>query len=832
MFLALTNPYYLQFSSGPKVLPVVDVSDSTGARKTNFGDQIEPIYKLSRSVWRNILFFAGRSRVYSRDSNKNEGESPSVGLRENSRNTLKEPSKYRIDTDALDLSRTNLSSAFPRLRTEIRSGGIRELLLISDGHFVDSSKSSLIEMAQSHNVSIHTISPHKNQRSDLWIAELGVPSRVPPGSRFEVSVRIRATSSFSGRIVINGEASSTEGIRRKIQMENGQKTYRFQLPGPERRTKRYQVRIITEEEQYWKRNSTASFEVSPAGTASLLWIGSEKGFEMMETIVQSFPHRNERSPFEVYKAEHRSPVLSKYDLVLIAGPAENVSVEWQRELRDAVRNGLTSVAMLGTSDSFLLGDWKDTPVETILPVNVAPPRNVTLQVVFDVSGSMDYAGGESEISLLNGLKRTVVRFLRYFKKEDRIGLTGFSRKARQVVPLQPLENIEKISEKILRLQPGGGTRVLPVLRRTYERLQKEEPSRNRYVFLITDGNFSENVSEAERMGQKYQEAGITPFVITTEQGKKSDLLRAFMEPQNEGAVFSATGVQSWQKTLRKLFIRARKPIVGKRAQVRSRRLQYVPEKQHTPDFVFDRHQVTLKEHATAGVIALPQSIGGPLVAGSSFGNGRSLAFTPLLSQLKKLPVKQKKRWFYTLFQALLWATNVSGKRGTWEVNTVSTSSRLVVRVKKRDVSNSSPVIRGKATIWKDGERLISRRGTYRGKQTVRFSFPDVNQGIYRFLGDLEVGDRNRAFQVSAPVLSPLNGEYMVHEPNHKILSEISNSTDGFHMHSLTEMVKSVKQAGGKKRTKKRFLRNIFLLFALGMMMLFLLLQIRRTRIQR
>ena len=141
--------------------------------------------------------------------------------------------------------------------------------------------------------------------------------------------------------------------------------------------------------------------------------------------------------------------------------------------------------MLGNEGSFAPGGYRETPIETILPVELREPKkeekNRAVIFVIDKSGSM------REGNKLLYATQAAKAALGQFKDGDLIGVVGFDVSPFVVVPLTPVERLRGILDaQIDRLRPGGRTYVYPAIVEAKRQLERQSAGR-KHVIILSDG---------------------------------------------------------------------------------------------------------------------------------------------------------------------------------------------------------------------------------------------------------------------------------------------------------------------------------------------------------
>ena len=146
--------------------------------------------------------------------------------------------------------------------------------------------------------------------------------------------------------------------------------------------------------------------------------------------------------------------LDSFDLVMIDDrPAESIPEEIQESLIDAVQNDGLGLFYSGGKAVFGMGGYFDTPVASVLPVEMLQKEekrdpSTTLVVIIDTSGSMS---GE-RVQLAKECARLAIRRL---LPHDKVGIVEFYGTKQWAAPIQSAANAIDIQRAINRMDAGG-----------------------------------------------------------------------------------------------------------------------------------------------------------------------------------------------------------------------------------------------------------------------------------------------------------------------------------------------------------------------------------------
>jgi len=178
-------------------------------------------------------------------------------------------------------------------------------------------------------------------------------------------------------------------------------------------------------------------------------------------------------------------LLAGYAAVVLDDiPAATLGDAAAANIAKAVQDGGLGLFASGGAAAFGPGGWHDTPIETLLPVELVQKEekrdpSTTLVVIIDTSGSM----GGNRVQLAKEVSRLAIRRL---LPHDKVGIVEFFGAKRWAAPIQPASNAIELERALNRLSAGGGTVILPAIEEAYYGL-KNVHTRYKHVLILTDG---------------------------------------------------------------------------------------------------------------------------------------------------------------------------------------------------------------------------------------------------------------------------------------------------------------------------------------------------------
>ena len=143
----------------------------------------------------------------------------------------------------------------------------------------------------------------------------------------------------------------------------------------------------------------------------------------------------------------------------------------------------------GGNNSFALGEYKDTVLEKILPVNMDLSQkkkipDMCMVMVIDKSGSMQSADGNS--SKLDMAKDAASGAVDNLRDNDSVGVLSFDETFQWNVKIEKNPDKKDVKKGINGIKDGGGTSIYPAVYEAYKKIS-EDKSQIRHIILLTDG---------------------------------------------------------------------------------------------------------------------------------------------------------------------------------------------------------------------------------------------------------------------------------------------------------------------------------------------------------
>lgn len=177
-----------------------------------------------------------------------------------------------------------------------------------------------------------------------------------------------------------------------------------------------------------------------------------------------------------------------WDLVVLMNvPAHALHSTQLDGLKHWVMEDGGGLLILGGETSFGPGGYLRTALDELSPLSSQVPREapeVTMLFVLDRSGSMQQVVGAT--SRMNIAKEATLSAMGLLGPESNVGVIVYDAAAEVLVPIESVQNLDSISERVATIGASGGTALYPALVEAETMLSGVESSAV-HVVVLTDG---------------------------------------------------------------------------------------------------------------------------------------------------------------------------------------------------------------------------------------------------------------------------------------------------------------------------------------------------------
>ncbi len=593
--LSLIGFSWLDARSRPRVLLLVDRSQSVPTAASN-GAVGEVMRATAGSGDLQLLEFAGKPAPASTQA----GESIAH----------------------LDPSSTNIEAALDAALAADARAPFASVVIISDGLENAGDAERALRTARDARLPVHWI-PVGRPVPETRIAEVLAPDRATAGQRIQVNVRLAGRLDKPLRIkatarAVGGETQAANGEADR----EGRATIEFDAS----RNGAVIVDVTLEDpasgQTLARLPDAAVVDVIPR--AAILYAQGSSG-----ALARSL--REGGWTLNVVPAARLDALadgLDGYNAVVLDDVAiTDASPRFWKSLVAAVQNRGLGLMVLGGERSFTRGGYRESALESVLPLLSEPAaldRPASVVFVVDKSGSMGQgAGGVDRFQLA---QRAVLETARGLSARDSLGLVVFDVAPRVLIPLGPAPAGTVALARDWHATPNGGTRLGPALATAIDELERSDATR-RMLVLVTDG-FVDDAPLAE-LRARLDRARIETIALAVGPDADVTALERLIGP-DAGVVLRVNEAAELPLVMR-LGVERRRARVERGTIIVSQRqpLPFLPGTlKDWPAIV--AHSVTRSQ--PGATVAVQTEHGDPLIAFQKSGQGRVVAVTSGLGE--------------------------------------------------------------------------------------------------------------------------------------------------------------------------------------------------------
>ncbi len=543
-----------------------------------------------------LMAFGGNSSVDSGLNNNKTSYSPSV---------------------VIDKTETDIENAVNTASGLFSDERGKHIVLLTDGK---ETKGNAASIAKS-DIDIDIVNLASELENEVQISRLKLPSKINKNTNFDITLQIDSLTAQNCKAVLY--KNNRVIYENELKIEKGENRFVVRDHADDTNNVVYKC-VITPEKDTYTENNTLYEHTYVQDTPVALVLEKNGSGENIYGLVSSFGLNAKRADISAYSQQ--SEQLGENDLVIIADcPIEDMSDDFLENLEGYVRNSSGGLIVTGGENSFALGNYKDSIMEKILPVDMDMVNeeingDVAFFMVSDRSGSMsDGQYGRTKLSMVKDAMAGAVQNL---NPNDTVAVLAFDDKGEWVVePTTVGSSTDSIMKKISGISIGGGTSILPSLQEAYNEILKSTAV-YKHIILMTDGQAE--TEGYDELIENMKAANITLSTIAVGSDSDTSLLKGLAE--KSGGRYYYTDEFS---DLPNIFSREAK-LAGR---------DYINNGMFYPSVSSDDEIINgidsipalygyiAAKNKTAGKMILSSEFGDPILSTWQYGLGRTAAFT-------------------------------------------------------------------------------------------------------------------------------------------------------------------------------------------------------------
>ena len=422
---------------------------------------------------------------------------------------------------------TNFEEAFSKALTLLSGNANKRLVVLTDGKETRGDVQHMAQALTAGQVELLTLLYEDVQTQDAYVDNVVLPAYLHPGDKYTIQVTVE--SNYDTDAVITLYNGSQERAANQVHLNKGSNRFVFsEQVGADTEGKameNLQVRVEAAGDTCEENDFYSAYAVIESPPKVLVISGPDNNTSSFTAALNAAGC--DYSAVSCFNAPTTIQEMLEYKSILLVDTyIDDLPQGFLDNLESYVKDYGCGFVCCGGDDSFALGGYRDTVLETILPVdmerrNVNEMPSMAMVMVIDRSGSMTGAVGSNGASNLDIAIRAATVAVDNLRDEDYVGVLTFDDGYEWQVELTKADGRKEIKEQIEDIAGGGGTTIKPALQEACKVLSGSDAS-VKHVVLLTDGmgettNFTDVIEE-------YNKLGITLSTVAVGDGSDTSLL--------------------------------------------------------------------------------------------------------------------------------------------------------------------------------------------------------------------------------------------------------------------------------------------------------------------
>ncbi|MEW6161445.1 MAG: VWA domain-containing protein, partial [Verrucomicrobiota bacterium] len=376
--------------------------------------------------------------------------------------------------------RTDIASALRLATAAFPEAGQKRLVLLSDGNENLGDALGAVLASKPLGVTMDVVPLGVSRGNDVSLQKLSMPNDLKKGQTFEVKIFAQADKAQPAtvRLYRNDQYLGEQ----KVELAKGKNLFTFPQTLSDPGFYSYDVSIEGTSDLVAQNNRATSFttvrgdpqlllvSVDPAADASLADVLRSSQMQVRVTDISGFPDSLAK--------------MQSYDAIFLSNiAAGDVGRDLLKLLESAVRDFGVGLVCIGGDQAYAAGGYRDTPLESALPVDMELSSKKVLP-----NGALVLVMHGMEFNNGNQVARdTAVAALDALGPQDEIGVILWDGNERWLFPLQKVGDKKEARRQIAGMNQGDLPSFEGVMTMAYHGLKKSTANL-KHMIVFSDGD--------------------------------------------------------------------------------------------------------------------------------------------------------------------------------------------------------------------------------------------------------------------------------------------------------------------------------------------------------
>lgn len=423
---------------------------------------------------------------------------------------------------------TNFEDAVSKALTLLSGDYRKRLVVLTDAKETRGDIQNMAQALTASQAEFLTLLYENEETPDAYIDNVMLPSYLHPNDKYSITVIVE--SNYDTDAVIALYNGSNQTAANSVHLNKGSNRFAFSAQvdtGTQSGAmENLRVQVQAQGDTCPENDTFSAYSVVEAVPKILVISGRDTSVSGFASVLGAAGC--DYSTVSALNAPDSINAMLDYkSIILVDTYIDDLPVGFLENLETYVKDYGCGFICCGGEDSFALGGYRDTVLETVLPVDmqlrsVNEVPSMAMVMVIDHSGSMSGALDGSGITNLDIAIRAATVAADNLRDTDYVGVLTFDDKYTWQVELQTADDKTAVKDAIKQINEGGGTTIKPALLEACKALGDCDAS-VKHVVLLTDG-MGETDNYTDVIGD-YTANGITLSTVAVGTGSDTKLLK-------------------------------------------------------------------------------------------------------------------------------------------------------------------------------------------------------------------------------------------------------------------------------------------------------------------
>lgn len=376
--------------------------------------------------------------------------------------------------------RTDIAGALRLATAAFPETGQKRIVLISDGNENIGDAIGAVNAAKPLGVTIDVVPVGASRGQDVSVQKVSLPNNLKKGQTFDVKIFAQADQAQSATVRLYRNNQYLDAA--KVELNAGKNLFSFPQTLDQPGFYSYDIQLEAPQDMLPQNNRAVNFTYV-RGDPTILIVSSdpEGDKQLAQALRQS---RLEVKLVDTSGFPSTLAEMQTYDAIFLSNiAAGDLGTDLMRLLESAVRDFGVGLVCLGGDQAFAAGGYRNTPLETVLPVDMELSSKKVLP-----SGALVLVVHATEFPNGNQWARDIAfAALKSLGPQDEMGIVLWDGTDKWLFELGKVGNGAEMGRKITGMVPGDMVSFQHVMDMAHDALKKSHSS-IKHMVVFSDGD--------------------------------------------------------------------------------------------------------------------------------------------------------------------------------------------------------------------------------------------------------------------------------------------------------------------------------------------------------